>query len=167
MLQAGDPAPPFALAADGGRSFNSRDLAGIRHVLYFYPKDSTPGCTREACAFRDQMSVFDRIGTRVFGVSADKASAHDRFVHKQALNFPLLADIDHALSDAYGVWLEKSLYGRKYFGIQRSTFVIDKEGRIEKVWDKVNPDLHAGEVLAYLTGQQDRVAVPKKSARRA
>jgi len=153
MLQAGDLAPSFSLASDGGRQVDSATLKGSRYVLYFYPKDDTPGCTREACAFRDRLPAFDKLGVPVFGVSADPAKAHDKFVNKYSLNFPLLADPEHQLLEAYGVWVGKSLYGRKYFGIQRCTFVIDAKGRIEKVWQKVSPDSHAGEVLAYLAGE--------------
>jgi peroxiredoxin Q/BCP len=153
MLQAGDLAPSFSLASDGGRQVDSATLKGSRYVLYFYPKDDTPGCTREACAFRDKLPAFDKLGVPVFGVSADQAKAHDKFVNKYSLNFPLLADPEHQLLEAYGVWVEKSLYGRKYFGIQRCTFVIDAKDRIEKVWQKVSPDSHAGEVLAYLAGE--------------
>jgi peroxiredoxin Q/BCP len=153
MLQAGDSAPRFVLAGDGGRKVDSQSLKGRRHVIYFYPKDDTPGCTREACAFRDQLPAFEKLDVPVFGVSGDEVKAHDRFVHKYGLNFPLLADPGHKLLEAYGVWVEKSMYGRKYFGIQRSSFVVDAKGRIEKVWEKVSPDQHADEVLAYLRGE--------------
>jgi peroxiredoxin Q/BCP len=163
MLKAGDAAPAFKLAADGGRSFDSESLKGRRYVLYFYPKDNTPGCTREACGFRDAMPAFGRLGVPVFGVSADEGKAHDKFVHKYSLNFPLLADPGHDLLDAYGVWVEKSLYGRKYFGVARSTYVVDADGRIEKVWEKVSPDAHAAEVRDYLAGEAPR-AKAKKSA---
>jgi len=161
MLKPGDAAPSFSLSGDGGRKFDSKSLKGKRHVIYFYPKDDTPGCTREACAFRDNLPAFSRLGVPVFGVSADEAKAHDKFVHKYSLNFPLLSDPQHEIIDAYGVWVEKSLYGRKYFGIQRSTFVVDAKGRIEKVWEKVSPDSHAEEVMAYLKGE---VAPVKKAA---
>jgi peroxiredoxin Q/BCP len=160
MLQAGDVAPAFSLASDGGRRVDSKSLKGRRHVIYFYPKDDTPGCTREACAFRDKLPAFAKLDVPVFGVSADETKAHDKFVHKYGLNFPLLSDPEHKLLDAYGVWVEKSLYGRKYFGIQRSTFVVDARGRIEKVWEKVSPDSHAEEVMAYLKG----MAAPAKKA---
>jgi len=152
MLQAGDKAPPFLLAGDGGRTVDSATLKGRRYVIYFYPKDDTPGCTREACAFRDNLPAFGKLGVPVFGVSGDQVKSHDRFAHKYGLNFPLLADPDHHLLEAYGVWVEKSMYGRKYFGIQRSTFVIDAKGKVEKVWEKVSPDSHAQEVVAYLAG---------------
>ena len=167
MLQAGDKAPSFMLADDGGRTVDSATLKGRRYVLYFYPKDDTPGCTREACAFRDNLPSFEKLAVPVFGVSGDEVKSHGRFVQKYSLNFPLLADPDHLLLEAYGVWVEKSMYGRKYFGIQRSTFVIDARGKVEKVWEKVSPDSHAGEVLAYLSGDAPvvkRTAVAKKAS---
>ena len=153
MLQPGDPAPAFKLAADGGRTIDSKALKGKRHVLYFYPKDNTPGCTREACAFRDALPAFDKLGVPVFGISADSAAAHDKFVAKHQLNFTLLADPGLELLKAYGVWMEKSLYGRKFMGVQRSTFVVDARGRVEKVWPKVSPDTHPEQVRAYLAGE--------------
>lgn len=152
MLQAGDTAPSFRLASDGGRTISSASLKGRRHVLYFYPKDDTPGCTREACAFRDNLPAFEKLGVPVYGVSADDAKAHEKFAHKYGLNFPLLADPEHMLLEPYGVWVEKNMYGRKYFGVQRSTFIVDTKGKIERVWEKVSPDGHAEEVMAYLTG---------------
>ena len=117
LLQAGDTAPAFCLAGDSGRTVDSAKLKGRRYLVYFYPKDDTPGCTREACAFRDQLPAFEDLGVPIFGVSADEPGKHDRFVRKYSLNFPLLSDPEHALLAAYGVWVEKSLYGRKYFGI--------------------------------------------------
>ena len=166
MLKAGDAAPSFKLPANGGRSFDSASLKGSRYLLYFYPKDNTPGCTREACGFRDAMPGFDKLGVPVFGVSADKVPAHDRFALKHGLNFPLLADPDHELIEAYGVWVEKSLYGRKYFGVARSTFLVDGEGKIEKVWEKVSPDSHAAEVREYLAGIVPKAKAAKKAAAR-
>jgi peroxiredoxin Q/BCP len=163
MLQAGDKAPGFVLDSDGGRRVDSATLRGRRHLIYFYPKDDTPGCTREACAFRDNLPAFEGLGVPVFGVSGDPVKAHDRFVARHGLNFPLLADPEHHLLEAYGVWVEKSMYGRKYFGVQRSSFVVGADGRIEKVWDKVSPDLHAGEVLDYLQGKP---AAAKAAARK-
>ena len=161
MLKAGDAAPSFQLAADGARSFDSASLKGRRYLLYFYPKDNTPGCTREACGFRDAMPAIDRLGVPVFGVSADKAAAHDRFALKLGLNFPLLADPDHELLEAYGVWVEKTLYGRKYFGVLRCTYLVGADGLVEKVWEKVSPDEHAIEVRDYLAG-----TVPKAKAKK-
>lgn len=161
MLKVGDAAPSFRLDSNGGDTIDSASLRGRRHVIYFYPKDDTPGCTREACAFRDNLPDFTQLGVPVFGVSGDAVKAHDRFVAKHGLNFPLLADPDHALLEAYGVWVEKSLYGRKYFGIQRCTFVVDAKGRIEQVWEKVSPDSHARQVLDYLEGRAPAPASTK------
>ena len=147
MLQVGDPAPAFNLASDGGRNIDSQSLAGRRYVLFFYPKDATPGCTREACAFRDDMPGFIALGVPVFGVSADRVPAHDRFVKKHSLNFPLLSDPDHGLLEDYGVWVEKSLYGRTYMGIDRATFLIDRDSRVRRVWRKVKLPGHVDAVL--------------------
>lgn len=151
MLQAGDPIPEFALASTEGGEVSSKSLRGKRYVLYFYPKDDTPGCTVEACNFRDNFPGFSDIGAPVYGVSPDDINAHEKFIAKHALNFPLLADPDRKLIEAVGVWVEKSMYGRKYMGVQRSTFVVGPDGRIEKVWPKVTPEGHAQEVLEYLT----------------
>ena len=167
MLQAGNTAPQFVLAGDGGRTVDSASLKGRRHLIYFYPKDDTPGCTREACTFRDNLPAFEKLDVPVFGVSGDEVKAHDKFVGKYALNFPLLADPGHGLLEAYGVWVEKSMYGRKYFGIQRSSFVIDAKGRIEKVWEKVSPDRHAEEVIAYLQGKEPAAAAKKAAPSKA
>ncbi len=150
MLQIGDPIPEFALASTEGDEVSSMSLRGKRYVLYFYPKDDTPGCTTEACNFRDNLPHFNEIATPVYGVSPDDLTAHQKFIAKHALNFPLLADPDHKLIEAVGVWVEKSMYGKKYMGVQRSTFVVGPDGRIEKVWPKVTPDGHAQEVLEYL-----------------
>ncbi|KFN44861.1 thioredoxin-dependent thiol peroxidase [Arenimonas oryziterrae] len=166
MLNVGDLAPAFHLGTDSGKKFSSAGLKGTRYVLYFYPKDDTPGCTKEACGFRDNLPAFDKLGVPVFGVSADDENRHAKFAKKYGLNFPLLSDPDHVLLDAYGVWVEKSLYGRKYFGILRSTFVVGRDGRIEHVWDKVNTNTHADDVMAYLSGQPAVAAKPaaKKAA---
>jgi peroxiredoxin Q/BCP len=167
FLQPGQPAPAFSLARDGGGTVRSEDLRGQRYLLYFYPKDDTPGCTREACAFRDRLPSFEKLGVPVFGVSADTVRAHDRFALKHRLGFPLLADPEHALIEAYGVWVEKSLYGRKFFGIQRSSFLIDADGRVEKAWPKVSPEQHPDEVLAYLAGAAGTTARPAARKRTA
>ena len=166
MRQPGDAAPAFSLASDTGHIIDSAALKGQRYVLYFYPKDDTPACTKEACAFRDILPAFAKLSVPVFGVSADNERAHARFVGKYALNFPLLSDPDHELIAAYGVWIEKSLYGRKYMGIARSTFVIGGNGRIEQAWDKVKPETHAAEVLAYLRGAAPAAAT-KKATKKA
>ena len=162
LLQIGAPAPTFSLASDDGLIVSSAALKGQRYVLYFYPKDDTPGCTKEACAFRDNLPKFSKLGVPVFGVSADDEKKHAKFVKKYSLNFPLLSDPDHELLEAYGAWVEKSLYGRKYMGIQRSTFVIGGNGKIEQVWEKVSPETHADEVLAYLGGNLAAKAAPAK-----
>ena len=160
MRRTGDRVPDFDLPTGRGDRGSRTSRRGRRLVLYFYPKDDTPGCTREACSFRDNLPAFEGAGVPVYGVSADDSAAHARFVHKHGLNFPLLADPDRQLIQAMGVWVEKSLYGRRYFGIARATFVISAEGRIEKVWEKVSPDGHGPEVLAYLRGE----AAPTKPA---
>lgn len=166
MLKIGDPAPAFSLASDTGHIVSSDALKGQRYVLYFYPKDDTPGCTKEACAFRDNLPAFARLGVPVFGLSADDEKSHAKFVRKYSLNFPLLSDPDHELLTAYGAWVEKSMYGRSYMGIQRSTFVVGANGRIEQVWEKVSPESHAEEVRAYLAGESAPPG-PKPAAKRA
>lgn len=147
MLTSGAKAPPFALPSDSGETVRLADLKGKKVVLYFYPKDDTSGCTVEACEFRDQWSAVRKAGAVVLGVSPDGVASHLKFKKKFSLPFPLLADEDHAVAERYGVWGEKSMYGRKYFGIKRTTFVIDEEGRILKVFEKVKPKGHAAEVL--------------------
>ena len=149
MLNIGDTAPSFSLDSNLGH-IDSQSLAGQRYVLFFYPKDDTPGCTAEACSFRDQNAAFAAAGVRVFGVSILDARSKTKFAQKNALNYPLLADAAHILAEAYGVWIEKSMYGKKYMGIQRSTFVVSPDGRIEHVWEKVKPEDHADEVLRSL-----------------
>jgi peroxiredoxin Q/BCP len=149
MLNIGDTAPSFSLDSNLGH-IDSQSLAGQRYVLFFYPKDDTPGCTAEACSFRDQNATFAAAGVRVFGVSILDARSKTKFAQKNALNYPLLADAAHTLAEAYGVWIEKSMYGKKYMGIQRSTFVVSPDGRIEHVWEKVKPEDHADEVLRSL-----------------
>jgi len=150
MLKAGDRVPEFQLPVDNGRTISSADLAGKRYLLYFYPKDDTPGCTVEACSFRDNLPAFEKAGIAVFGVSADDALSHQRFARKHGLNFPLIADPNHQLIGPMGVWVEKSMYGKKYMGIQRSTFLVGSDGIIEKVWENVKPLTHTAEVLDYL-----------------
>jgi peroxiredoxin Q/BCP len=150
MLKAGDKAPAFSLAADGGGRMSLKELKGKKVVLYFYPKDDTSGCTTEACEFRDSWSAVKAAGAVVLGVSPDSAASHDKFKVKYRLPFTLLADPDHALAEAFGAWGEKSMYGRKYQGVLRSTFIIDETGRIAAVFPKVKPKGHAAEVLAAL-----------------
>ena len=152
MLTIGATAPDFHLNNEEGKTISNAGLEGQRFVLYFYPKDDTPGCTKEACGFRDNLPAFNKLNVPVFGISADDEKAHAKFVKKYNLNFSLLADHEHSICDAFGVWVEKNMYGKKYFGIQRSTFVIGGNGKIEQVWAKVSPETHAEEVLAYLNG---------------
>lgn len=152
MRQPGELVPDFSLPASDGRTISAAGLRGQRYVLYFYPKDDTPGCTKEACAFRDNLPGFGGLGVPVFGVSADNDASHRRFVAKYRLNFPLLADPQRQLIEAIGAWVEKSMYGRSYMGIARCTFIVGADGRIERVWEKVSPEAHAAEVLAALGG---------------
>ena len=151
MLTEGDMAPDFELATDGGGSIQLSDLLGKRVVLYFYPKDDTSGCTKQACGFRDNQAGLAEQNAIVIGVSPDGVASHDRFRDKYDLNFPLLSDPDHAVAEAYGAWGKKKMYGREYEGILRSTFVIDAEGRIEKVYAKVKAADNPGQVLQDLS----------------
>jgi peroxiredoxin Q/BCP len=151
MLKENDVAPKFALQADDGSTVRLSALRGRTVVLYFYPKDDTPGCTKEACEFRDRNKDLDKSGAVVLGVSPDSVASHKRFREKYGLDFRLLADPDHKVAEAYGVWQRKSMYGRKYWGIVRTTFVINERGRIARVFEKVKPAGHAAEVLAALT----------------
>lgn len=150
MLKEGAKAPAFSLPSDDGGTVALKDLKGRKVVLYFYPKDDTSGCTAEACEFRDRWAAVQKKGAVVLGVSPDGVKSHGKFKEKYDLPFPLLADEDHAVAEAYGVWGEKSMYGRKYFGILRTTFVIDETGRVAKVFERVKPKGHAAEVLAAL-----------------
>jgi len=146
----GTPAPDFALASDTGETITLSSLRGKPVVLYFYPKDDTPGCTTQACGIRDAWGEFERRGAVVLGVSPDNAASHVKFRAKFNLPFTLLTDTDHATAEAYGTWVEKSMYGKKYMGVERSTFVIGADGTIVKVMRKVKPDQHADDVLAAL-----------------
>ena len=150
--EAGSTAPPFSLRSDSGDVVSLKDLTGKKVVLYFYPKDDTSGCTVEACEFRDSWTAVQKRGAVVVGVSPDGVGSHLQFKKKFALPFPLLADEDHAVAEAYGAWGEKSMYGRKYNGILRMTFIIGENGKIEKVFPKVKPKGHAAEVLAAIIG---------------
>lgn len=146
MLQEGDAAPDFVTTDQNGNSVKLSDHSGSRVVLYFYPKDDTPGCTKEACSFRDADDVFKAKGIKVFGVSTDSEKSHQKFINKYQLPFDLLADTEKQIVEAYGVWAEKSMYGKKYMGTLRKTFLIDG-GKIVKIFDKVNVSEHADEVL--------------------
>jgi thioredoxin-dependent peroxiredoxin len=149
-LQVGDPAPAFSLPDDTGNIVNSSELRGKKVVVYFYPKDDTPGCTTEACSFRDGIQELRKSGAVVFGVSADSVSSHRKFSDKFQLNFPLLSDESKSMIQAYGVWKEKSMYGRKYMGIERTTVVINEDGTIGKIFPKVKVNGHFTEVLQAL-----------------
>ena len=150
MLQEGTMAPDFTLAADGGGEVSLSDYRGKKVVLYFYPKDNTSGCTKEACGFRDDYSTLLASGAAVLGVSPDSVKSHDGFKAKYSLPFALLSDPDHEVAEMYGAWGEKKMYGRTYEGILRSTFLIDEEGRILKVFPRVKPAGHSQEVLEAL-----------------
>ena len=150
MPKEGEPAPDFRLPADDGKTYALRDLRGKKVVLYFYPKDDTPGCTKEACSFRDNLSRVSSKGAIVLGVSKDDLESHAKFREKYSLSFPLLSDPEGKVLSAYGVWKEKNLYGKTFMGIERTTFVIDEAGRIQKVFPRVKVEGHVDEVLAAL-----------------
>lgn len=150
MLREGDVAPGFTLESDSGERVALEQFRGRKVVLYFYPKDGTSGCTTEACEFRDNWQAVQAAGAVVLGVSPDGAASHRRFKEKHRLPFPLLSDPDHRVARAYGAWGEKRLYGRTYHGILRTTYLIDQEGRVARVFAKVKPKGHAGQVLAAL-----------------
>jgi len=145
--EEGKKAPAFTLKSDDGGKVKLTELQGSPVVLYFYPKDDTPGCTREACAFRDRKQEMEKLGAVVLGVSPDTVESHEKFRDKYELNFPLLADPDHKVAEKYGAWREKNMYGKKSMGIQRSTFLIDSNGKIAKVWKRVNVDGHDDQVI--------------------
>ncbi len=149
-LKVGEVAPKFSVATSGGGKISLADYLGKNVILYFYPRDDTPGCTKEACAFRDEFAQFKQKGAVVFGVSPDSVKSHDKFVEKFKLPFTLLADEDKKIVEAYGVWGEKSFMGRKYLGVYRVTFLIGPDGKIKKIWPTVKPEEHAAEVLAAL-----------------
>ena len=150
MVEEGAPAPDFELTSDEGTTVRLSELRGRPVVIYFYPKDDTPGCTKQACGIRDNYDAFGERGAVVLGISPDDESSHVKFKQKYGLPFTLLADPDHKVADQYGVWGERSLYGKKYMGIERSTFVIDAEGNVAKVMRRVKPDTHAEQVLDAL-----------------
>ena len=149
-IEEGKKAPAFTLTSDAGKKVKLSDFAGQPVVLYFYPKDDTPGCTKEACAFRDAHNELTFIGAVLLGVSADDVGSHAKFRDKYELNFPLLADTDHKVAEKYGAWREKNMYGKKSMGIQRSTYLIDSAGKIAKVWKRVQVDGHDAQVLQAL-----------------
>jgi len=148
MIEPGQPFPTFTLQDQDGNTVTSDSLRGARVIYYFYPKDDTSGCTQEACEFRDGLPKFT--GAKVFGVSPDPVKSHKKFADKHGLTFPLLADPEKTLLEAVGVWVEKSMYGRKYMGVERTTVLVDADGIVKKVWNKVKVPGHAAEVLASL-----------------
>ena len=149
-MKIGQKAPDFSVKDDSGKTVKLSDLKGKKVVLYFYPKDDTPGCTKEACNFRDSIDSIKKLGAVVLGVSADSAESHQKFKKKFDLNFPLLADTDRKVIEAYEVWKEKSMYGRKYMGIERTTFIIGKDGKISHIFPKVKVAEHSDEVIEAL-----------------
>jgi len=151
-LKAGDPAPAFSLPAHTGETVSLKDFIGKKRVvLYFYSKDDTPGCTKEACSFRDHLDHIQAKDTVVLGVSADSLKSHEKFSSKYELNFPLLSDKDHSVAEAYGAWGEKKMYGKTYMGMIRKTFVIGKDGKLEHVFHKVKADGHGEEILGLIS----------------
>ena len=149
-LKIGQKAPDFSVMNNKGQNVKLSDFKGKKVVLYFYPKDDTPGCTTEACAFRDGIDQIKKRGAVVLGVSADSVDSHKKFIDKFDLNFPLLADTDKKMVEAYGTWKEKSMYGKKYMGIERTTFIIDEQGKISHIFPKVKVNEHYAEVLEAL-----------------
>ena len=150
MVEEGKPAPDFELTSDGGDTVRLSDFRGKPVVLYFYPKDDTPGCTTQACGIRDSYDEFAERGAVVLGVSPDKETSHVKFKEKYGLPFTLLADTDHTVAEEYGTWVERKNYGKTYMGVERSTFLIDSEGKVAKVMRRVKPDTHAELVLEAL-----------------
>jgi len=151
LLQPGAKAPDFNTTDQSGKKITLKDYRGKKVVLYFYPKDDTPGCTKEACAFRDHFAEFKQLGVEVLGVSVDTEKSHKSFAEKFKLPFTLLADTDKKIVNAYGVWGEKSMYGRKYMGTNRVTYLINESGYIASVFPKVKPQEHAAEILALIS----------------
>ncbi len=146
-IEPGKKAPAFTLAADDGSKVRLSELKGSPVVLYFYPRDNTPGCTREACAFRDRQAELKKLGAKVFGISPDGVESHVKFRDKYKLNFPLLVDPDHKIAEKYGAWREKNMYGKKSMGIQRSTYLIGADGKVAKLWKRVKVDGHDQQVI--------------------
>ncbi|HXF42336.1 MAG TPA: thioredoxin-dependent thiol peroxidase [Pyrinomonadaceae bacterium] len=164
MIKEGTKAPDFTGKDQNGNKIKLSELKGQKVVLYFYPKDDTPGCTKEACSFRDGFAKFKRKGIKVLGVSVDDESSHQKFIEKYNLPFDLIADTDKKIVQKYGVWGEKTLYGKKYMGTSRKTFLIDEDGKIVKIFDKVNVEQHADEVLAAF--DEAKAAKKKEAAKK-
>ncbi len=152
MLKEGDKAPDFSLNDADGNKISLKDFSGKKVVLYFYPKDMTSGCTKEACDFRDNFQAFSKLNAEILGISADSEKSHSNFVTKYDLNFKLLSDPEKKVIQKYDVWKEKSMYGKKYMGIERTTFIIDEKGRVKKIFPKVKVDGHIDEVLKEIEG---------------
>jgi peroxiredoxin Q/BCP len=150
VVQEGEQAPDFALASDAGDVVRLGDLRGKRVVLYFYPRDGTPGCTRQACGIRDAWDAFRKTGAEVYGISPDGETSHARFKNEYALPFTLLADPEHEVTERYGFWVEKTFAGKKHMGVERSTVIVGEDGMVEKVFRRVKPDDHAARVLDAL-----------------
>jgi peroxiredoxin Q/BCP len=153
-LNIGDKAPTFSLPADGGKTVSLDNYKGQKVVLYFYPKDDTPGCTKESCGFNDALPDFEKLNTAVIGVSKCSVAKHDKFKAKYGFNFPLVSDENGTLCEDYGVYKEKSMYGKKFMGIERSTFLIDESGKIAAIWRKVKVDGHIDEVRDAIEGNK-------------
>ena len=154
MIQPGTPAPDFQIPDQNGKTVSRSSFRGQKVVLYFYPRDNTPGCSREAAAYRDALPEFEALGVKVFGLSKDSSASHKRFADKYELPFTLLADTETAVLQDYGAWQEKKMYGKVSMGTVRSTVLIDENGVVEKVWPKAKPDTNAADVLAYLKGEK-------------
>lgn len=157
-LKVGDKAPDFNLPADGNSTVGLSDYKGRKVVLYFYPKDDTPGCTKEACGFNENLKAFQKLGTDVIGLSKDSVKKHDKFKQKFSLTFPLASDESGEVCEKYGTWIEKSMYGRKYMGIDRATFLIDENGKIEKIWRKVSVTGHVEDVMKAIKDGNKKAA---------
>jgi peroxiredoxin Q/BCP len=150
MVCVGQKAPDFTIQTDEGKTFTLSDYLGQRVVIYFYPKDDTPGCTTEACDFRESMTQFNQLNCKVIGISRDSVVSHIKFKDKYKLNFPLGSDEDGIICRLYGVWVEKSMFGKKYFGVNRSTFLINEKGEVAYIWPKVNVSTHVKDILSLL-----------------
>lgn len=157
-LEIGDTAPDFTLPTDGNGTIALSDLKGEKVVLYFYPKDDTPGCTKESCAFNENLSTLNEMNAQVIGMSKCSVKKHDKFKAKYDLNFPLASDEDGEVCEAYGTWVEKSMYGKKYMGIERSTFLIDEQGKIKQIWRKVKVNGHVEAVMAEIKETKEKAA---------
>jgi len=157
-LQIGDTAPPFTLPTDNGGEINLTTLKGKKVVIYFYPKDNTPGCTTESCDFRDQKPAFEELNAEIIGISKDSVAKHDKFKAKYDFNFPLASDEDGNVCESYGVWKEKSMYGKSFLGIVRSTFLIDENGKIAQIWRKVKVKGHVDEVREAIENLDQKAA---------